>query len=89
MTPFAQLQSSDQISQENKNRLTSQMESFDPMSLLKKIRESQEAGYFCPTPRKGLIGSERLLSLLSEVGEEDASADSDALLKTLPSRERS
>jgi hypothetical protein len=43
MTPFARLQSSDQISQENKNRLISQMASLDPMSLLKKIRESQEA----------------------------------------------
>jgi hypothetical protein len=43
MTPFARLQSSDQISQEKKNRLTSQMASLDPLSLLKKIRDSQEA----------------------------------------------
>ena len=43
MTPFARLQSSDQISQEKKSRLTSQMANLDPMSLLKKIRECQEA----------------------------------------------
>ena len=36
-------------------------------------------GYFCPTPRKGLIGGEGLISLLSEVGEEAGSSDSDDL----------
>lgn len=45
-------------------------------------------GYFCPTPRKGLIVRERcwgLISLLSELGEEDASADANDLADLLRS----
>ena len=42
----------------------------------------EELGYFCPTPRKGLIGgkvSGELVPLLREIGEEDASSNSDSL----------